>query len=143
MALKQRDYSNMRETERVQEAVKLNSTEVKDYSLQNVITVTWKFTDYATENHLVQIRIGNKKFLGQGDAVSRAVHSLVERQDEDDWLPRDVAYVTSFNGYTAPLIIDTTGVNKESLRDHVARVTIEECSSIIDLEELLKATRYA
>ena len=143
MALKERDYRNMRETERVWDAVELNSTNVKDYHLKHVIGVSWRYSDYIESHHLVTIEMGKESFTGEMVAIKKGVSELVERQDEHDWLPRGRVIITSHNSRTKPMVIDTSRVNWECLRDHVARVTIGECTSIIDLEELLKATRYA
>lgn len=143
MALKERDYSNMKETERVQDAIKINSTNVKDYSLKHIINVGWQLSDLERNNHLVRIQIGDQTFMGNTNNISRGVHALVERQDEHSWLPRDLITVKSFGDKTPALLIDTRDVNKECLRDHVAGVTIGSCESVVDLEELLKATRYA
>ena len=143
MALKQRDYTNMRETERIQEAIKLTCTQVKDYTFKHIISVSWKINPTYISNHLVKIKFGGERFIGIGVDISRAVHKIVEGQDENDWLPRMSARVDSFDSSTKPITFDTLVVNDECLRDHVARVTIGECSSLIDLEELLKATRYA
>jgi hypothetical protein len=141
MALKQRDYSNMKETERIWEAVDLNSTHVKDYSMKNVVRVSWQTGDYFTANHLAKIESGKHQFVGNVQDISRGVHELVTRQDKDDWLPKGKVEIKGWG--TKPLIFDTGRVNNECLRDHVAEVTIGGCISYIDLEELLKATRYA
>jgi hypothetical protein len=143
MARKDREDYRLKDTEKVRDAVKRNNTQVKDYSLKYLISVEWKINKVYTDRHLIKLSIGNAEFMGMGTNVSRAIQDIVAGQNEYDWLPRERVAVPSFQGVTPPLIIYTTDVNKECLRDHVARFTIGKCTSLIDVEEMLKAIRYA
>lgn len=133
---KTRDYSNLRETERVWEAVKINSTHIKDYSLKHIVSVAWQFDETSTRKRLVIIKIGDQKGLYNTLELNDTVLGLANRDDDNGWLPRDRVMVEN-------LAIDTTSVNFECLRDHMAEVTIGKNTAILDLEELLKAIRYA
>ena len=143
MATKERQDYRLKDTERVRDAVKRTNTQVKDYSLKNLVDVEWKINKVFSTRHLLKLQIGDKGFIGMGTNISKAVHDIVAGQDENDWLPRQRVGVPSFQGVTPQLVISTLEVNRECLRDHVARVTIGGCTSLIDLEELLKAIRYA
>lgn len=143
MARKEREDYRLKDTEKVRDAVKRTNTQVKDYSLHNLVTVEWKINDTFSNRHLLKLEIGDKSFIGMGTNISKAVHDIVAEQNENDWLPRKRVGVPSFQGITPQLVISTLDVNSECLRDHVARVTIMGCTSLIDLEELLKAVRYA
>lgn len=137
MPQKKRDYTNLKETAKVYEAVDNTITHVKDYSMKHVITVTWK-----PHSRLVTLTIGDQSWSGMGKHLLEMVNSLVEDTDDDDHMWVAKLWVEDFNT-GRELEISTAGVNKECLRDHVATVTIGKNEAIIDLEELLKATRYA
>ena len=143
MARIQRDYSNMRETERIRDAIKKNITEIKDYSLKCLVKVGWKMSNYEQENHLSRILFNDQTYIGESTEISKGVMTLVSKQDENDWIPRGIVRIPSFMNRTPEMVINTMVVNKECLRDHVGSITIGKCTSVIDLEELLKATRYA
>lgn len=140
-AKKTRDYSNLRETERVYEAVKRQGTHVKDYSQQNIVEVHWKTNSSLSSNRLVVIRIGATETLVSSLALMATVNAIVDEADENDALPRLYAPLPRHFG-KPELVISTKEVNYESLRDHVAEIRIKDATALIDLEELLKATRY-
>lgn len=140
MARKERDYSNLRESERVWEAVKMQKTEVKDYSLKHLCSTLWHLTDEQMRHRLVHVVIGDERFVGVSTQLCDAINDLVSKSNDDGWLPRTELRIIGDQG---KLLVSTVDVNRECLRDHVARVTIGEKTAIIDLEELLKATRYA
>ena len=140
MARKDRDYSNLKETERVWEAVKVQKTEFKDYSLKHMCTTMWRLGTQQIRGRLVHINIGREKFIGKGTILCDMINEMVEQSDENEWLPRALY---TLRGHEGVLLIDTREVNEECLKDHVAKVTVGKNTAIIDLEELMKATRYA
>lgn len=141
-ARQERDYRNLRETERIWEAVNVFSTNVKDYSLRHLARVAWRISDYHIRKRLVRIDLDAETGLFSALLVKEAVETYTAEDDKNGWIPRKKLIVYGHDT-TKPMIISTNNVNFECLRDHVAEVTIGENTAIIDLEELLKATRYA
>lgn len=135
MARKVRDYSNLKETERLYDAVKRTNTFVKDYSLQHIIIVSWEPSNEYRRTRIVEVSIGDKTWRGKGGDLLKVVNEMLEISGTDDF-PR--AHFKLRN-----MEIDTRGVNKECLVDHIARITVDKNTAVVDLEELLKATRYA
>jgi hypothetical protein len=137
---KQRDYSNLKESERVFDAVKLNSTHFKDYSLTHLCSTAWRMSDPEMLKRLVRIRIGDREWIGHSPTLANEINELADNSNEDNWFPQAVITLTGEKG---KLTIDTQAVSDECLQDHMAHVTIDGDTAIVDLEELLKATRYA
>lgn len=140
MAKKERDYSNLRETERLYDAVERMSTEVKDYSMEHLVETVWRASDQEISRRLVRIGFDDKYFSVNVLSLLKAINGLVEQADENGWLPRGECKV---GGEGGDLVISTKIVNSEALKDHVAEVSFKGMTALIDLEELLKATRYA
>lgn len=137
-----RDYSNLKETAHVYDAVKRQSTQVKDYSLRHIVTVIWRANPIFIRRRLVIVRIGVEETVISGLDIFTAVNEMVDEADEDGVLPP--GYMELESPFNHPkLLIDTRGVNFEALRDHVAEVTIGNTTALIDLEEFLKAVRYS
>lgn len=140
MAQKERDYSNLKETERVWDAVKMHGTEVKDYALEHSVSTMWNLNEEQMLNRLVHIFIGRDRWVGRSTDLWKAINEMVADADDNGVLPRGVCRIP---GKTGLLTINSLAVNQECLRDHVAEVSINGNKAIIDLEELMKATRYA
>lgn len=140
MSKRERDYSNLKETEKVYDAVERMTTEVKDYSMRYMVETVWRMNDYEIAKRLVRVCFDDIPWIGNVQDLLWAINGLVGDADEDGWLPRNTVDITGESGL---LTISTEGVNKECLRDHVAFVTHSNKTAILDLEELLKATRYA
>lgn len=137
---KQRDYSNLKETERIWDAVKMNGTNIKDYSLTHLCAVQWRTNDSDIRDRNVRIWIGDKVWIGNAPMLTNAINDIVDQADADGWLPH---VHVGMPGEQNRLIIDTNVANDECRKDHVAHVEVAKNVAIIDLEELLKATRYA
>jgi len=128
-----RDYS-LRETELIQDAVKLNSTPIKDYSMSTICWVIWNQSDYDKRNRVVHLAFDNRKATVSVLDLRFEIESLIDSK-LDDLMP--LKQITLGN-----VTIDTTESNKACLQDHMASITIRDKTAIIDLEELLKAIRY-
>src|SRR4051794_7714088 len=120
MAKKERDYSNLKETERVWDAVDRITTEVKDYSMEHLVETIWRASDWEIAKRLVHICIDENHWIGSVRELLNAVNGLVERADENGWLPRGEI---KLEGETGELLISTRKVGEECLKDHVAEVT--------------------
>ena len=143
MALKERTDYYLRETEKVRHAAKKANTVVKDYSLEQLVEVYWDKSQLYKQQHLVDIVIGGQVATVFNRDIGDAVQIFVDQEDEYGWFPRDCVEVRHHDVKASPLIIDTRQVNQECLRDHIAAVTIKGRTALIDVDELLKATRYA
>lgn len=141
MPKKERDYSNLRETEWVLYAAKNPGTQVKDYSLSHIVWVYWNISEWHKAHRLNQIVIGGEVYNQTARGIMEGISHFMENENKDGWYPRARLWIPGVN--TKDLIVSTEKVNDECLRDHVAEVTLGDNTVIIDLEELLKATRYA
>lgn len=140
MALKERNDYRLKETEKLYDALKRTTTNVKDYSLAYTITIIWKADDEQSRNRLVKLSIGDESWVGTSYDIARAVNGMASDADKNGWFPRGTCVIP---GEVGTLYIETTRVNDECLRDHMARLFISNNTSVVDLEELMKATRYA
>jgi hypothetical protein len=141
MPRKDRNYRGLfTDTIHIYDALDEVATQLKDYSSQHNIEVKWRQDKEQIHRRLVHIDIDDAKFIGRATHISDAVNDLMEDTLQDGIMPRDKVEV---EGVWEPLVIDLTTVNQECLRDHVAEVSIGDTMALIDLEELLKATRYA
>lgn len=140
--MKKRTDYRLKDTEKLWDAVKKTNTQVKDYSLKHLVTVLWEPPSKTFKRtRLVQISIGDQTWFGRGAQISDRVNQLLEDNDERDHMWASKVWIKDY--YTdKELIINTSGMNKEGLIDHIAEVSIGKNTAIIDLEELLKATRY-
>lgn len=143
MALKERKDFYLKETEKVRDAVKKQNTQVKDYSLENLVEVYWDIDDTYIGNHLCQLKIDGQKTVVRARQIGDAVQMLVEEEDEYSVFPRRKYLIESFAHQSRRLEISTAEMNQEGLRDHIAAVTIGDRTALIDLDELLKAVRYS
>lgn len=145
MSQKARDYTNLRETEKLYDAIDEFMTFAKDYSLGSLVAVYWRWSDEAIKKRLVTLTIGTRNSIYVGPDFLPVVNDMLERatHDKDKWLPQEKHTIEPYYEHGTPLVIDTTGVNEECLRDHLADISIADMHAIVDLEELLKATRYA
>lgn len=128
-----RDYT-LRETELVQDAIKLTCTVIKDYSMDTICHVIWNQSDYDKRNRVIHIIIDGQRAILPVLDVRYEIEKLIDEK-QDDMLVRKKIHIRD-------LLIDTTEVNEVSLQDHMASITIKDRTAIIDLEELLKAIRY-
>ncbi len=128
-----RDYT-LRETELVQDAIKLTCTVIKDYSMDTICHVIWNQSDYDKRNRVIHIIIDGQRAILPVLDVRYEIEKLIDEK-QDDMLARKKIHIRD-------LLIDTTEVNEVSLQDHMASITIKDRTAIIDLEELLKAIRY-
>ncbi len=133
--MKTRDYSNLYETERVHDAVKLNNTYIKDYSMEHICKVLWHQTDDDRVQRIAHLVFGDVRIPIEVLDVRYEIEKLVDEADENGWLPRKGIRL-------GQLTISTREVNKDCLQDHIASITIKDRTALIDLEELLKAIRY-
>ena len=128
-----RDYS-LRETELVNDAIKLTCTVIKDYSMNTICYVIWNQSDYDKRNRVIHIIIDGQRAILPVLDVRYEIEKLIDEK-QDDMLARKKIHIRD-------LLIDTTEVNQTCLQDHMASITIKGRTAIIDLEELLKAIRY-
>lgn len=128
-----RDYS-LRETELVQDAIKLTCTVVKDYSMNTICHIIWNQSDHDKKNRVIHIIIDGQRAILPVLDVRYEIEKLIDEK-QDNELPRKKIHIRD-------LIIDTTDINQACLQDHMASITIKDRTAIIDLEELLKAIRY-
>ena len=128
-----RDYS-LRETELVNDAIKLTCTVIKDYSMNTICYVIWNQSDYDKRNRVIHIIIDRQRAILPVLDVRYEIEKLIDEK-QDNELPRKKIHIRD-------LTIDTTDVNQACLQDHMASITIKDRTAIIDLEELLKAIRY-
>lgn len=138
---KERDYSNLKETERLYDAIKRTNTLVKDYSMKHLVSVLWEDARKNRRTRLVEIKIGKQVWIGYGADILRAVNDMLE--EGGTAFPRCQKIIKSQENLGKDMIIDTLFVSQECLQDHVAEVTIGDMTATIDMEELIKATRYA
>lgn len=142
MARKTREDYRLKETEKLYDAVKRTNTHVKDYSMQHLITVVWEPHNQYQRTRIVELSVGGERWRGHGKEILDPVNRLIKDDKDDPSLLVAKLWIESWPG-GKEMLIDTTGVNQECLRDHVAKLTIGKNTAIVDLEELLKATRYA
>ena len=128
-----RDYS-LRETELVQDAIKLTCTVIKDYSMNTICHIIWSQSDHDKKNRVIHIIIDGQRAILPVLDVRYEIEKLIDEK-QDNELPRKKIHIRD-------LTIDTTDVNQACLQDHIASITIKGRTAIIDLEELLKAIRY-
>lgn len=128
-----RDYS-LRETELVNDAIKLTCTVVKDYSMNTICHIIWNQSDHDKKNRVIHIIIDGQRAILPVLDVRYEIEKLIDEK-QDNELPRKKIHIRD-------LTIDTTDVNQACLQDHMASITIKGRTAIIDLEELLKAIRY-
>ena len=128
-----RDYS-LRETELVQDAIKLTCTVIKDYSMNTICHIIWNQSDHDKKNRVIHIIIDGQRAILPVLDVRYEIEKLIDGK-QDNELPRKKIHIRD-------LTIDTTDVNQACLQDHIASITIKGRTAIIDLEELLKAIRY-
>ena len=128
-----RDYS-LRETELVDDAIKLDSTVVKDYSMANICRIVWNQSDHDKKHRVIHFIFDDQRAILPVLDVRFEIEKLIDNK-QDDILPRKQIKIRD-------MLIDTTNVNEACLQDHIASITIKGRAAIIDLEELLKAIRY-
>lgn len=145
MSQKARDYTNLKETEKLYDAIHDFQTSLKDYSMEGSVVVRWRWDSWAIRKRLVMILVGEEIEAYYAPNILPVINEMLERSthDKDRWMPREKHKIDPFVEHGKPMYIDTTGVNEESLRDHIAEIRIGGGVALVDLQELLKATRYA
>jgi hypothetical protein len=134
---KARDYRNLKETEHAFEASKQTSGVFKDYSLAYIGRVNWG--QQLTARRLVRLSLDSQWCLVAAPELWHVINNLMDETDEDGWIPRAHLDVRCVDGR---LSLDSTSVNQECLRDTVVWLRIGDYRALVDLEELLRATRY-
>ncbi len=132
-----RDYRNLRETEHVFDAAKLTSVVFKDYSMEHICRAGWGHQ--LRSQRLVQLDIGGEKCILPAPLLWGVINDLIDEADDDGWITRCYIGVPCVKG---KLTISSMGLNQECLRDSIVQLRIGEHGAIVDLEELLRATRY-
>jgi hypothetical protein len=128
-----RDYS-LRETELLQDAVKLSATPIKDYSMSTICWAIWNQSDYDKRNRMIHLAFDNKRATVSAVDLRYEIERLIDDKVDDLMPLRQITL--------GDVGIDTSESNKACLQDHMASITIKGKTAIIDLEELLKAIRY-
>lgn len=140
--MKQRKDYSLKDTEKLYDAVRKTNTHVKDYSMAHVVQVLWEPTNLSRRTRTVIIRIGDEEWRNRPNLITDVVEEMIGNQQEDDVLFASKHWLEDYFG-RKEMVIRSDSVNKEARVDHVAEFTIGKNTAIIDLEELLKATRYA
>lgn len=135
------DYS-LKDTEKLYDAVRETNTFVKDYSMTHLVQVLWEQSGVNKRSRRVQIVFGGKVWENRPTLITDVVETLIGNQQEDDVL-FEQSHELEDRFDREPLIISSEGVNHEGLVDHVVRLSVGDRHVLVDLEELLKATRYA
>lgn len=139
-AKQDRDYSNLQETERVRYAVKRAGTNVKDYSMKYIVEVIYNASEDLKQRGIAVIKVGPMSSTVSALQLIGTVNEWVDDEDENGVIPRRFKQLDTYGN--APVSISSKQVNYESLRDHLAELTVADITVLVDLEELLKALRY-
>lgn len=140
--MKRRIDFSLKDTEKLYDAVRETNTFVKDYSMAHLVQVLWEQTSLSKRKRIVEIRIGDAVWANRANLITDFVEELIGNQQEDDVLFSSKRHIEDYYG-RKELVVTTESMNREARVDHVAEFSIGKNKAIIDLEELLKATRYA
>jgi hypothetical protein len=139
--MKERTDFALKDTEKIYDAIRRNNTHVKDYSLTHTVKVTWRASKFNIKKRFLTIHIGDEEWRGSVLDLAEVIDMMVEGEDKYGKLPYVENKVPGFK--TESLTISTIQMNNEARRDHVACIFAGDNRVLVDLEELLKATRYA